>query len=1038
MKLSKTELKERFEHIDRLKEEYTNVVPKYSPFIGFPIYIRTYFRWIKEENKHEVYNEMVSRVLKGALNIGTPYTKDELTRLFKYLYERKCDFSGREKWQMGAKLTEQGYADSLINCWGAVADNYEIFCTVFNQLMLGGGFGMSIENKYVSKLPVVKKVNKIEQYHMVHLLPMDEQQQFKETGILIESSDGKALNYLVSDNREGWVELLRLVLKCFFETGQNLFYDTSLVREKGQKIVGFGGVASGVEPLLNSINKIIEILRNAEGRQLTSLEVMDIICLIGQCVVSGNVRRTAIIILGDVFDIDFITSKRWDLHEVPDYRAMANISVNCTNIEDLPKEFWESFTELGESIGLCSVENAKLNGRTGSNKNKDKMNFYPQYFNIDEWSFHDHTYINNLQVDPNVVIFNPCLRKNTPLLTKEGIKQLKDVNIGDEIWSGKQWTKMINKWSTGIKDVFKYKTTAGFIECTDNHRIVQNGEKIEIKYADSIDLSDFVFYKPKNDINPDDVMAGLVYGDGYTKDNYPLLIVGENDQSYYNSEISHLIGITHSKNNTHIVNTYITNEMLKIHLPERKLPEDYLYKNSDILRGFLRGLYSANGSIVRTRITFKSTCFTLIEQVQTILSSLGIKSYYTTNKSKDVEFANGLYNCKESYDLNIGDMQSRCNFNRLIGFIQPYKQEKLNLICEPIISKFSNKSCGKKNFDIISKEFINNEEVFDITVDCEEHTFWSNGLLISNCGEISLENKNCCNLAQINLVNVESYVEFIDILTLLYKQKKHVTQAMYLDSEIQNIANNSSRIGISITSILQAQDKIKWLSSGYTYIRHFDVDYSAANNFPIASKITTVQPAGTGSTADGILNGINAFYFAYGFKLMRVSSSDPLWKVAKKNGYLVENSRTKTGYDENGEVTFTEDKHTKIIYFPMKAPDGAILQENLTAIEHLEWIKLIQQEWADNAISSTVMYHIDELPEIKEWLKHNWKDLKTISFLQKKVESFLQMPYTECTKEEYEIAISKVKPILNLDGYKDGEDFEIDSVECAGGSCPLK
>lgn len=114
-------------------------------------------------------------------------------------------------------------------------------------------------------------------------------------------------------------------------------------------------------------------------------------------------------------------------------------------------------------------------------------------------------------------------------------------------------------------------------------------------------------------------------------------------------------------------------------LPYRTMPKtfsewDNLYKLS-----FLRGLFSANGSALNGygRISFKSTCRELINELQCVLSEFGIASNVTTNKAKNIKFSNGDYLCKESYDLNIGRKESVLLFMDKVGFVQEYKNEKI-------------------------------------------------------------------------------------------------------------------------------------------------------------------------------------------------------------------------------------------------------------------------------------------------------------------------------------------------------------------------
>lgn len=339
---------------------------------------------------------------------------------------------------------------------------------------------------------------------------------------------------------------------------------------------------------------------------------------------------------------------------------------------------------------------------------------------------------------------NPCLSLSTCLLTKNGIRQLKDVVVGDYIWSSEGWTKVIKKFKTGVKTVYRYSTTFGSFLGTCNHKIVENGIKNQVKDANGIDI--LRGCTPSNVIlSPSDIIDGLVIGDGSHHHGTVYLCIGEKDTDYFDSEIQYLIrkyrpGI---HDFAYEINTTITKEELtKIHV--RKIPDRFVYGNYNKICGFLRGLFSANGSICGGRITLKATSFEIVQSVQMMLNAVGIASYFTINKPKSVKFVNGEYLCKQSYDLNI--TRDKNKFIQHIGFIQEYKNDKCRLLNKNTCPRIEN---IVKN--IITREEIGDEEVWDITVDNQSHTFWTNGCNVSNCGEQFLPPYACCRLVAINL-----------------------------------------------------------------------------------------------------------------------------------------------------------------------------------------------------------------------------------------------------------------------------------------------
>jgi hypothetical protein len=157
-----------------------------------------------------------------------------------------------------------------------------------------------------------------------------------------------------------------------------------------------------------------------------------------------------------------------------------------------------------------------------------------------------------------------------------------------------------------------------------------------------------------------------------------------------------------------------------------------------------------------------------------------------------------------------------------------------------------------------------------------------------------------------------------------------------------------------------------------------------------------------------------------------MASTDSLVGVCRDLGYHVEYALNFDG---------TEDHSTVVVSFPCYAGEEAIISKDMPATHQLELMKKIQTVWSDNAVSVTVYYRQNELQEIKTWLENNYENnIKSVSFLLHNEHGFAQAPYEEITEEEYKKSIEKIKPIHNL-FIGDGN---IESMECAGGACPIK
>jgi adenosylcobalamin-dependent ribonucleoside-triphosphate reductase len=341
-----------------------------TPFstVGYITYKRTYARRLNEadpKSKTEEFTDTVERVIKAAndqLNCG--FDADEQERLRKYLLELKGTVAGRFLWQMGTETVGRLGLASLQNCAFTVIDQpVRPFTWAMDLLMLGSGVGYNIQRQYVDKLPPVNA-------------------NFSApTRVTTADAD-----FIVPDSREGWVKLLGKTLKAAFlaDTNPTFTYSTILVRGRGAPIKGFGGTASGPEDLCDGIAKISNILEKRKGKKLRPIDCLDIMNIIGAIVVAGNVRRSAQIAIGDPDDVEYLLAKRWDMGNIPSWRAMSNNSVVCSDTKDLHEYFWDGYEGKGEPYGLINLKLSRKIGRLGETD-------YP---------------------DPDVMGYNPCAEQS--------------------------------------------------------------------------------------------------------------------------------------------------------------------------------------------------------------------------------------------------------------------------------------------------------------------------------------------------------------------------------------------------------------------------------------------------------------------------------------------------------------------------------------------------------------------------------------------------------------------------------------------------
>ena len=338
--------------------------------VGYLTYKRTYSRRINETDPNsatEEFPDTIERIVNAAqTQLKCNFDKSEIKRLRNYLLTLKGTVAGRFLWQLGTPTVERLGLSSLQNCAFTVVDKpVEPFTWAMDLLMLGSGVGYNIQKENVDKIPPVKE-------------------NFK-CPTRVDANDA---DFIVPDSREGWVALIGKTLKAAFlahKSGKQTFtYSTQLIRSKGAPIKGFGGTASGPEDLVWGVNKIGMILERRVGRKVRPIDCLDIMNIIGAVVVAGNVRRSAQIAIGDDDDVEFLLAKRWDMGNIPSWRAMSNNSVVCNDISNLHDYFWEGYEGKGEPYGLINLKLSRKMGRMGETQ-------YP---------------------DPEVMGYNPCAEQS--------------------------------------------------------------------------------------------------------------------------------------------------------------------------------------------------------------------------------------------------------------------------------------------------------------------------------------------------------------------------------------------------------------------------------------------------------------------------------------------------------------------------------------------------------------------------------------------------------------------------------------------------
>ena len=308
----------RLEAKKQVSSQLKNIIE--NPYENF-IALSRYARWIAEDNRRETWGETVERYFSFMLNHlkeNYSYIPDEklVAELKNGVFERSVMPSMRSVMTSGLALERDNVTG--YNCAFLPVDSPRSFDETMYILMCGTGVGFSVEYKYINKLPAVP-----------------------------ESLEKSTTVIMVEDSKQGWAKAYRELLALLW-SGQIPAIDVSKVRPSGARLKTMGGRSSGPQPLVNLFDFTIAKFKNATGRNLKPIECHDIMCKIGEVVVVGGVRRSAMISLSNINDIEMAQAKSGNWWEASPQRALSNNSVAYSRKPDM-EQFIAEWKSLYDS-----------------------------------------------------------------------------------------------------------------------------------------------------------------------------------------------------------------------------------------------------------------------------------------------------------------------------------------------------------------------------------------------------------------------------------------------------------------------------------------------------------------------------------------------------------------------------------------------------------------------------------------------------------------------------------------------------------------
>lgn len=366
---------------DEFLGKYGDKPDHMSPMSNF-VFSRTYSRWLESERRRETFKEAIARAVDYSMNIALNrytelgYMSDEQNfvqvqaeaeALFDNIFNLNQFLSGRTHWVGGADTgIAEKFPMSNFNCAFTRVKKLKDITEIFYLLLIGSGVGVRLSKEDLETFPLIRT-----DYELMHseFKPMKKEERIEKTKVVV--FDNSFAKIYVGDSKEGWIQalehLFELITLDEYRHIKHIKISYNSIRPRGEKLKTFGGTASGYEPLKDMFSKIDKVVKgkldnkiakleevNLDGiiyHKLRTIHILDTVCSLGENVVVGGVRRTALMIGCDEDDYEVINAKKefWKYPELS-HRAMSNNSIYYKDKPELEnlKKVLESTRVNGE------------------------------------------------------------------------------------------------------------------------------------------------------------------------------------------------------------------------------------------------------------------------------------------------------------------------------------------------------------------------------------------------------------------------------------------------------------------------------------------------------------------------------------------------------------------------------------------------------------------------------------------------------------------------------------------------------------------
>lgn len=305
------------------------------------------------------------------------------------------------------------------------------------------------------------------------------------------------------------------------------------------------------------------------------------------------------------------------------------------------------------------------------------------------------------------------------------------------------------------------------------------------------------------------------------------------------------------------------------------------------------------------------------------------------------------------------------------------------------------------------------------------------------CAEITLRSMGLCNLSEVVVRAGDSLVDLrdkVEIAVIIGTYQSMLTNFRYVREGWKQNQEEERLLGVSMTGIMDHEVLSQVSGAARDWLVHLrghaiqvNKEWAAKLGINQSVAITTVKPSGTVSQLVDAASGKHERYAQYYIRTVRGDNKDPLTQLMLSQGFPAEPDVTKPD-------------NTTVFSFPVKAPEGAVMRNDRTAIQQLEHYLMFQEHWSEHNVSNTIYVKDHEWLEVGAWVYKHFDSLAGVSFLPHSDHTYRQAPYTECTEEEY-LALKARMPSFDWSQLAkfESDDSTVNTKElaCSAGVCEI-